>query len=65
MEYLGNGDLDTYLRSRPPLRESECGQITSQVAKGLELMHKAGFAHRDIKPQVRKASVDDNASTCT
>lgn len=53
MEYLAKGDLEMYLGSKPPLLEIECRQIIAQVTKGLALMHKEGYAHRDIKPQVR------------
>ncbi|KAK0722599.1 kinase-like domain-containing protein [Lasiosphaeria miniovina] len=51
MEYLAKGDLETYLQGSPPLPEDECRHVISQVTKGLKLMHKEGFAHRDIKPQ--------------
>jgi serine/threonine protein kinase len=53
MEYLAKGDLEIYLRNRPPLREIEYREIIRQVTKALQLMHQEGYAHRDIKPQVR------------
>ena len=53
MEYLAKGDLEMYLRNRAPLPEIECREIIRQVTKALQLMHKEGYAHRDIKPQVR------------
>jgi serine/threonine protein kinase len=55
MEYFAARDLHTYLvdGKRPPLPEADCCQITSQVLWGLNLMHRAGFTHCDIKPQVR------------
>jgi len=53
MEYLAKGDLEMYLRKKAPLKEIECREIIRQVTKALQLMHKAGYAHRDIKPQVR------------
>ncbi|KAH7129094.1 kinase-like domain-containing protein [Dactylonectria macrodidyma] len=52
MEYLPAGDLQTYVVEHPPLAENHCCQITSQILSGLALMHKEGFAHRDVKPQV-------------
>jgi serine/threonine protein kinase len=55
MEYLSQGDLQTYLTNNPPLNEDECREIVSQVFKGLQTMHKEGFAHRDVKPAVSQA----------
>ncbi|WKT53720.1 Ankyrin repeat [Fusarium oxysporum f. sp. vasinfectum] len=53
MEYFPAGDLYSYLGEHPPFPEDDCRQITSQVLRGLAVMHGEGFAHRDIKPQVR------------
>jgi len=53
MEYLPEGDLQTYLDNNPLLTEAASSQITSQVLKGLHFMHIEGFAHRDVKPAVR------------
>jgi serine/threonine protein kinase len=53
MEYFPAGDLCSYLDEHPPFLEDDCRQITSQVLRGLTFMHGEGFAHRDIKPQVR------------
>lgn len=52
MEYFPTGDLQTYLCDHPALPEDDSRQITSQVLRGLVIMHGEGFAHRDIKPQV-------------
>jgi serine/threonine protein kinase len=52
MEYLPEGDLRTYLETNLPLTEAECHEIVGQVSKGLQIMHREGFAHRDIKPAV-------------
>ncbi|KAM7184071.1 mitogen activated protein kinase [Rhypophila sp. PSN 637] len=65
MEYLAKGDLEMYLRSKPPLLEIECRQIIAQVTKALALMHKEGYTHRDIKPQnvlIQEHPVDDGLS---
>ena len=53
MEYLENGDLFGYLHQRPPLPETEAKEITYQILEGLGMMHENGFAHRDLKPNVR------------
>ncbi|VUC21058.1 unnamed protein product [Clonostachys rosea] len=49
MEYFPEGDLQSYLHDRR-LTEGETREVVSQVLQGLDIMHKAGLAHRDIKP---------------
>lgn len=53
MEYCEYGDLRQYLQQHGKLPEAEVQDITRQILVGVSLMHKAGFAHRDIKPAVR------------
>lgn len=58
MEYFPLGDLQSYIIQQPvPLAESEAQEISRQVCEGLDFMHKRNFAHRDIKPGVRSASM--------
>lgn len=52
MEYLRHGDLHSFIQNRPPLDEPDAKHVMSQVLHGLGHMHKAGFAHMDVKPQV-------------
>ena len=55
MEYIGNGNLKTYLgelRGKNPIEENDAGKITMQLLQGLNFMHKEGYAHRDMKPSV-------------
>jgi serine/threonine protein kinase len=51
MEYMPHGDLHSYLKDKHPLSESDAQQVIRQVLQGLRIMHKARFAHRDVKPQ--------------
>ncbi|RSM09569.1 hypothetical protein CDV31_007675 [Fusarium ambrosium] len=51
MEYCPHGDLKKYLASiGGRLPEGQVKSITSQVLAGVVMMHRAGFANRDIKP---------------
>lgn len=50
MEYIEHGDLGSCLKM--PLPEDEARDITFQVLEGLEHMHKSGYVHRDLKPDV-------------
>jgi len=50
MEHLSLGDLSKHMKA--PMQEVHASQITSQVLEGLSFMHKNGFSHRDLKPNV-------------
>ncbi len=50
MELLEGEDLGSRLRKRGRLELSEVAAIVSQLAKGLDLAHRAGIVHRDLKP---------------
>jgi len=54
MEYVPHGDLEDNIPPKgEPINELEIREIASQILRGLEIMHKEGFAHRDLKPKVR------------
>ena len=59
MEYFEHGDLQNFMNS--PLPECDVGIITRQLLEGLNVMHKHGFTHRDLKPQVSTPSVPSQA----
>lgn len=52
MEFFPDGDLYAYIRDHRRLTDDECSHIISQLLSGVAVMHEAGFAHRDVKPQV-------------
>jgi len=54
MEYCQQGDLYHYLERRRPLPVEEVQQLTHQLLEGLDQMHQNNFAHRDLKPGVRR-----------
>jgi len=49
MEFLGEGNLCTYIKEKRSLGEDEARKIFAQLAEGLEYMHSHHFIHRDIK----------------
>lgn len=53
MELLPKGDIGAYIIKYGCVSEPEARQIISQVLQGLDRMHERGFAHRDVKPEVR------------
>lgn len=53
MEYIECGDLASLILEEEDLTESDARTITMQLLEGLNIMHKNGFCHRDIKPKVR------------
>lgn len=54
MEYLPHGDMEEYLQTSK-LSESETQEVTFQLLEGLSFMHKNGFVHRDVKPNVSRS----------
>lgn len=51
MEYISHGNLRNYLEAERS--EDEAKAITRQLLEGLVIIHQEGFAHRDLKPEVR------------
>lgn len=52
MEYCEHGDLRKYLQTVKTMPEDEVKVVASQVLGALEMMHEAGYTHRDVKPAV-------------
>ncbi|KAK4649699.1 uncharacterized protein QC761_121350 [Podospora bellae-mahoneyi] len=50
MEYCEHGDLRRYLQTVKTMPEDEVKVVASQVLGALEMMHEAGYTHRDVKP---------------
>jgi serine/threonine protein kinase len=50
MEYVENGSLDGYLRSRVPLDAAEATELFRDLAVGLVHAHGKGVLHCDLKP---------------
>ena len=51
MEYLGGPGLNTVLATRAPLLEGNQVRYIRQAAEAVDVVHKAGFIHRDICPR--------------
>ncbi len=49
LEYVEGKTLKDYLSNKKRLTPEEAIDITTQLAKGLEAIHKVGIIHRDIK----------------
>ncbi|EFJ43529.1 hypothetical protein VOLCADRAFT_65875 [Volvox carteri f. nagariensis] len=50
MEYLAGGDVMTLLIRKDILSEEEARFYIAETISGLEAIHKAGYIHRDLKP---------------
>ncbi|HET7293192.1 MAG TPA: serine/threonine-protein kinase, partial [Vicinamibacteria bacterium] len=49
MELIKGVDLREVLRTRGRLPPAEATQVVSQIAQGLEAIHRLGIIHRDLK----------------
>jgi len=50
MEFVEGAALGDWIKTRRPLAEAQAATIVAPLLDGLEVVHKAGFLHRDIKP---------------
>lgn len=50
MEFVAGQPLGEWIRPRRPLEQKTVLTIANSVLDGLEVVHRGGFLHRDIKP---------------
>jgi serine/threonine protein kinase len=50
MEFVEGAPLSDWMKTRRPLGEPGVAAIVQPLLEGLEVVHKAGYTHRDIKP---------------
>src|SRR5207247_3867479 len=50
MEYVYVDALPDWLKPRRPLGEAQVAALVGPLLDGLEVVHNAGYMHRDIKP---------------
>jgi serine/threonine protein kinase len=50
MEFVDGAPLPDWVSARRPLTEAQVAALVAPLLDGLEVVHKSGFTHRDIKP---------------
>src|SRR5512134_2572909 len=50
MEFVEGKPLGDWIKPRRPLSEAQAAAIVGPLLDGLEIIHKAGYLHRDVKP---------------
>ena len=56
MEYVPGGDFRTLLNNAGVLKEEIARFYISEMFVGVSELHKLGYIHRDLKPEVRGTS---------
>jgi serine/threonine protein kinase len=50
MEFVEGAALGDWIKTRRPLAQMQAASLIGPLLDGLEVVHKAGYLHRDIKP---------------
>jgi cell cycle protein kinase DBF2 len=53
MEYVPGGDFRTLLNNSGVLKEEHARFYISEMFASVNELHKLGYIHRDLKPEVR------------
>lgn len=62
MELLRGGELLERIKKKKLFGEAEASQLLQSLVSAVSFMHEAGVVHRDLKPEVKCASVAWNIS---
>lgn len=60
MEYVDGMDLKNYIRQRGPIPPKHAVEVMKQILSAIDMAHKNGIIHRDIKPQNILIDADGN-----
>jgi serine/threonine protein kinase len=59
MEYVPGGDFRTLLNNSGVLKEEHARFYISEMFAAVNELHKLGYIHRDLKPEVRPTLVSE------
>jgi hypothetical protein len=65
MEYVPGGDFRTLLNNSGVLKEEHARFYISEMFAAVNELHKLGYIHRDLKPEVRDHLQVDQAVVLT
>lgn len=59
MELLRGGELLERIKRKKLFGEAEASQLLQSLVSAVSFMHEAGVVHRDLKPEVRCAFINE------